>query len=1350
MVWTPDAQRIVTGGFDGTVRVWNVETGEQLAIQEGYQTFLQSVTISPDGRLIALNTVNQLNLWSLDTYEPITQLDIPTIASFYALDFHPSRSLLAVISDQGHRIQILALDIDRLLNVPSATAHVRYANAKVVLAGDTGVGKSGLANRLVDGEFAPTASTHARRVLTFHTETVADPATPGRHLTRETLLWDLAGQPGYRLIHQLSLDDAAVALVLFDARSEIDPFGAATYWAKALDQARSHAPIQQLLVAARTDRGGVGVSAERIAQFRREYEFENFFRTSALTGEGCDDLRIAILEAIDWDRLPIISSTQLLLDLRTFVGAWKLDEQRLLLTASALYDTYREQGEPPSWEQFASCLRRLHQADVLTLLEYGAAHQNPSRQVDVLLQPTAIDAYASAITIAARDEPDGLGHLPESDVLQGTFRLEAEERLGDTDNERKVLATVVEQFLERDIALRERINGVDYLVFPSQYTREAPFPGSTSYGLRYDFEGPVESIFATLVVRLAHHTGFKERRFFRNAASYDAIDGGRCIILFEMRDDGLGRVSVFFEADAPEAVQHMFLQYVYEHLLRKAVPGSIKRRRAYHCPNCNYLFDNDIVESRLDRGADHIICSNCDVQALLYDLMLHETETPQEATSHIDADAREAMSRQLAVTAIQGKKRANRYDTLLSYASVDAPQVLWLAESLQALGLRPWLDLWEVRPDQVQPAIPGDFQTRLVHVGSAVICMSGASKSPWQSEAQHQALIQHAQDGHLVAVALLPRADRIAKRKPSAPKFVDREHILDLRSLTPDDSQPLLSLVTLILGRNDEDPRLSEQVRNAVRRQHQDTNERRALAAAHPDAQVDVQLVFSEDVDSMASTSAYDGLRAQIAEVIGMPSEFVAHHKASKTLPEASLRFANPEDALRLFAMVRTGDAFMTELFQHWSIDIERFQQVNRETSERLRQAEVEPDMEPEPIETSPLRLIRLELKHFRCFPYLRLELDPSSTSTLDGHWTCLAGINGSGKTAILQAISLALLGHPTTHELGEGLLARTRRLENGHHMDAEINLWCRDDQGDQYVSLRVSENGTTSEHYDRGMRAFWDRVRSSVVLAYGATRNLSEFLDSRHHNTSEETQRQITLFDPLARLMSAETLLQSQPPDSAFTPLFKQLVAAVFGEEIQLSAQGDGMRFTVEDAPVLAVDLPDGFRSSVAWLADLCEAWCQKFPEQAENARPEDIEAIVLLDEIDLHLHPSLQRRLVPALRKALPRVQWIVTTHSPLVLSSFDRNEIIALDRREPSGVRELDRQILGWTTDAVINWLMGAESTSAALDDQIAEAEQYPDGSADRSLAELLEQSPDASEEEAQQRVEQLASRLDRLDL
>ena len=140
--------------------------------------------------------------------------------------------------------------------------------------------------------------------------------------------------------------------------------------------------------------------------------------------------------------------------------------------------------------------------------------------------------------------------------------------------------------------------------------------------------------------------------------------------------------------------------------------------------------------------------------------------------------------------------------------------------------------------------------------------------------------------------------------------------------------------------------------------------------------------------------------------------------------------------------------------------------------------------------------------------------------------------------------------------------------------------------------------------------------------------------------------------------------LLGRQSASGPFQELFQNVVQQVFDTELQiaLSSPPSGIRFTVSNKDLVeAIDLPDGFRSAAAWIADLCSIWCEKAPSLAENANPADIFGIVLIDEIDLHLHPSLQRALIPRLRKVFPKVQWIVTTHSPLVLANFDVNEII-----------------------------------------------------------------------------------------
>ena len=300
-----------------------------------------------------------------------------------------------------------------------------------------------------------------------------------------------------------------------------------------------------------------------------------------------------------------------------------------------------------------------------------------------------------------------------------------------------MLVAVIERFLDREIAFRERIEGVDYLVFPSHYTREAPFPGSSSYGIRYDFAGPLLSIFATLAVRLSHNSGFSSGRFYRNAAAYEPVDGGRCAILFQDLEEGRGRLSVFFEDGASAKAQTVFLEYIYEHLVRKAVPGSIVRRRAYHCPQCGYLFDDQVVERRLERGDEQIVCSNCDTRSPLYDLLLDTGDSQRAAISQIDADARAAMHRQLGVTAIQGKKRSGAFDLYLAYAPEDRGAALWLAELLQALGLRPWVDVWQAVPGQTREQ---NLQPSIQRIRAVLVAAGRSGEKLWQDSCQVKVL----------------------------------------------------------------------------------------------------------------------------------------------------------------------------------------------------------------------------------------------------------------------------------------------------------------------------------------------------------------------------------------------------------------------------------------------------------------------------------------------------------------------------------------------------------------------------------------------------------------------------------
>ncbi len=397
---------------------------------------------------------------------------------------------------------------------------------------------------------------------------------------------------------------------------------------------------------------------------------------------------------------------------------------------------------------------------------------------------------------------------------------------------------------------------------------------------------------------------------------------------------------------------------------------------------------------------------------------------------------------------------------------------------------------------------------------------------------------------------------------------------------------------------------------------------------------------------------------------------------------------------------------------------------------------------EESPATAGTLKIGRIEIENFKSLEHLTIDL--TAPSSLDADWTCIAGINGAGKTSILQAVCLALLGEGLVQELGSERLRRTLRRVGAEHQQARLSLVLRDGSELRSLVLPLGERGLDDSalrlHPEYpGMKVCWERLQRQVLVSYGASRNLSDHKDSRFSGLNRRVQRQMTLFDPLTQVASIEVLLEGGGASTPVLRTLRKLLAQVLTNEIvtkaptgegpsELTSGGDRLLFQEGGTDVEAIDLPDGFRSTIAWLADLCAAWHEvATPEEASACDPAGIRGIVLVDEIDLHLHPRLQRELVPRLRKALPQVQFIVTTHSPLVLSSFDRNELVILDRQSEGGVRELDRQILGFSTDQIFQWLMDTPPQSTVIEEKLEQGDEA-------AAALLLYQSEDRNEAEA----------------
>jgi hypothetical protein len=121
---------------------------------------------------------------------------------------------------------------------------------------------------------------------------------------------------------------------------------------------------------------------------------------------------------------------------------------------------------------------------------------------------------------------------------------------------------------------------------------------------------------------------------------------------------------------------------------------------------------------------------------------------------------------------------------------------------------------------------------------------------------------------------------------------------------------------------------------------------------------------------------------------------------------------------------------------------------------------------------------------------------------------------------------------------------------------------------------------------------------------------------------------------------------------------------------------------------------LPDGVRSTVGWIADfMMRQDLVKWDPILEGRRP----GLLLLDEVDTHLHPLWQRRLLPAMREALPDVQIIVTSHSPFVISSCpgSRVHVLELDEAGRAQARKPVDAPIGESVTTTLKEILGVDS-------------------------------------------------------
>jgi len=630
-----DGKRIVTSGEDKTIKVWDGNSLKLIATLEGHTDAVRVVAISPEGkRIISGSWSKTVMVWDGKSFKALATL-IGHTGAIYGASVTDEGKIIVSGSDDS---TVKVWDGSEFNNIHDENSGV-YTAAKVVLVGETSVGKSGLMIRLTEDVWRETGSTHGMNVkkIPLLTEN-NDP------FDKEIWLWDFAGQPDYKLIHQLFLSNTSLGLLIYNPQ---DPKTLDTLaeWDALLSRAIKPRP-PLLLVAGRCDVGSSRESDETMQQFMAQHNSIGHHKTSAKIGVGCRELKQDIIDKIPWDQLPVTSSPKRFKALKENIyNLSNTESLSPLIPDKLLIEKLRmmSRDDPFEMAELKTVRELLAAQGLLFKLPYGDLW---------LLKPDLLNAYASSILLTARRKSE-VGCVDKAKIVNAELEFEqlGESRLPESD-EKLLLPAILQLMGERQISLEEETNDGDKIIFPAVFRIARPTkPEIPSLAAIYQFEGLVDDIYASLVVRLYYSKRFVKQAIWKDAADFVTAESGHPAgIALERKGDAKAEIQVYFEGDTPEAEKNVFRRFIFEHLTNKSSdsPASIP---LYFCPYCNWQIPYDVANKRLKAGKTEFICSDCG-ESFAIALALES----QPITKH-ESDALGAMDRAIHI-ALDNRSKA--------------------------------------------------------------------------------------------------------------------------------------------------------------------------------------------------------------------------------------------------------------------------------------------------------------------------------------------------------------------------------------------------------------------------------------------------------------------------------------------------------------------------------------------------------------------------------------------------------------------------------------------------------------------------------------------------------------------
>jgi hypothetical protein len=297
------------------------------------------------------------------------------------------------------------------------------------------------------------------------------------------------------------------------------------------------------------------------------------------------------------------------------------------------------------------------------------------------------------------------------------------------------------------------------------------------------------------------------------------------------------------------------------------------------------------------------------------------------------------------------------------------------------------------------------------------------------------------------------------------------------------------------------------------------------------------------------------------------------------------------------------------------------------------------------------MHIERLTLWDFKCFEQTATPFVFDGGEELVARMTVLLGTNGAGKSSVLRAAAIAILAEVLTKSgyiparnvrFGQGVatIAADVALDDGPQPSTFTGTIRR--RGDHEDITAVVPDALVDDLYS-------DRSPALFLVGYGATRRVetAETFDPQalFNRRRARYQRVASLFEDQTTLIP----LRSWLPRSERRFELLELLDRLLPPNLHVTVDAhDAVRVEQRDIDSVAGELSDAYRGYLAMVGDLLFHLDYVCPDDVPlDALP----GVVLIDEVGLHLHPSWQRSVLQTLTEALPKVQFIVTTHSPII---------------------------------------------------------------------------------------------------